>query len=160
MSANEGWWGFDLDGTLAKYDTWRGIEHIGEPIAPMVAILKQKLDEGHECRIFTARVFDGDGRDVANVVAVIEAWCLEHIGRVLPVTCTKDFDMEALFDDRCIQVVPNAGYLVQEQLAIARAELRRIAAVSLALRVELQAIETELRTTTATALQTVKEVSA
>ena len=25
----KGWYGFDLDGTLAKYDGWKGIDHIG-----------------------------------------------------------------------------------------------------------------------------------
>ena len=27
----EGWYGFDLDGTLAEYDKWEGISHIGKP---------------------------------------------------------------------------------------------------------------------------------
>ena len=27
-----GWIGVDLDGTLARYDGWRGIDHIGEPM--------------------------------------------------------------------------------------------------------------------------------
>ena len=30
----KGWYGFDLDGTLAKYDGWKGIDHIGEPVKP------------------------------------------------------------------------------------------------------------------------------
>lgn len=30
------WLGVDLDGTLAVYDKWRGIEHIGAPIPAMV----------------------------------------------------------------------------------------------------------------------------
>jgi hypothetical protein len=29
-----GWIGVDLDGTLAHYDGWKGIDHIGEPIKP------------------------------------------------------------------------------------------------------------------------------
>jgi hypothetical protein len=32
--------GVDLDGTLAKYGEWRGVEHIGEPIPPMVDRVK------------------------------------------------------------------------------------------------------------------------
>ena len=29
----EGWYAFDLDGTLATYDTWKGIDHIGESLS-------------------------------------------------------------------------------------------------------------------------------
>ena len=39
----QGWVGVDLDGTLATYDEWRGIEHVGEPIAPMVERVKRWL---------------------------------------------------------------------------------------------------------------------
>lgn len=52
----EGWYGFDLDGTLAKYDEWKGIGHIGEPIAPMVELMKKMHDEGKVVKIMTARV--------------------------------------------------------------------------------------------------------
>lgn len=31
-----GWIGVDLDGTLAKYDQWRGVQHIGDPVPLMV----------------------------------------------------------------------------------------------------------------------------
>lgn len=30
-----GWIGVDLDGTLAEYTGWKGVEHIGEPITPI-----------------------------------------------------------------------------------------------------------------------------
>lgn len=52
----KGWYGFDLDGTLAKYDGWRGIDHIGEPIEPMVDLIKKMHDEGKVVKILTARV--------------------------------------------------------------------------------------------------------
>ena len=50
------WTGFDLDGTLAKYDAWKGYQHIGEPIAPMVALLKKLHAGGKRVKILTARV--------------------------------------------------------------------------------------------------------
>ena len=31
----------DLDGTLAKYDGWKGLEHIGEPIDGSVEFTQQ-----------------------------------------------------------------------------------------------------------------------
>ena len=52
----KGWYGFDLDGTLAKYDGWKGIDHIGEPVKPMVELIKRMHDEGKVVKIMTARV--------------------------------------------------------------------------------------------------------
>ena len=52
----EGWYGFDLDGTLAVYDKWKGIDHIGNPVEPMVNLVKKMHDEGKKVKIFTARV--------------------------------------------------------------------------------------------------------
>jgi len=53
---SNGWIGVDLDGTLAYYDEWRGLYHIGEPIPAMVDRVKRWLAEGRDVRIFTARV--------------------------------------------------------------------------------------------------------
>lgn len=52
----EGWIGFDLDGTLAKYDGWQGLDHIGEPIEAMVRLAKKFHAEGKRIKILTARV--------------------------------------------------------------------------------------------------------
>ena len=52
----KGWYGFDLDGTLAKYDKWEGIDHIGEPVKPMVDLIRKMHDEGKVVKILTARV--------------------------------------------------------------------------------------------------------
>ena len=52
----KGWYGFDLDGTLAKYDKWEGIDHIGEPVKPMVDLIRKMHAEGRVVKILTARV--------------------------------------------------------------------------------------------------------
>ena len=52
----KGWYGFDLDGTLAKYDGWKGIDHIGEPVKPMVDLIKKMHEDGKVVKILTARV--------------------------------------------------------------------------------------------------------
>ena len=52
----KGWYGFDLDGTLAKYDKWEGIDHIGEPVKHMVDLIKKMHAEGKVVKILTARV--------------------------------------------------------------------------------------------------------
>jgi hypothetical protein len=101
-----GWIGVDLDGTLAHYGAWVGPAHIGEPIAPMVERVKVWLSQGYEVRVFTARVAnEADG----VIAGVIQDWCEKHIGRRLEVTCQKDYGMIELWDDRCVQVIPNTG---------------------------------------------------
>lgn len=116
-----GWIAVDLDGTLAYYNGWIGPDHIGAPIPPMVERVKRWIAEGRDVRIFTARVDGGTValsmgveagehfRDVERVRATIEAWCLEHIGAVLPVTNVKDYGMVELWDDRAIRVRINTG---------------------------------------------------
>jgi hypothetical protein len=104
------WTGFDLDGTMAEYDEWRGIEHIGAPIMPMVNLAKELLAKGEEVKIMTARVAGEDG-DAAR--GFIEAWSLVHIGQIVPVTNEKDQGMIKLYDDKAVQVVENTGEIVE-----------------------------------------------
>lgn len=110
-----GWIGVDLDGTLAFYDEWRGPAHIGAPIPAMVDRVKAWLAEGKDVRIFTARV-SGPSDLSEHTVRFIDAWCLEHLGQTLPVTCEKDYGMVKLYDDRCVQIVPNTGESLGEHL--------------------------------------------
>jgi len=129
-----GWIGVDFDGTLANYGTWAGPGNFGEPIAPMVDRVKRWLADGHEVRIFTARVsplnrcFDPDDSpppirdsgsivtdresDAAQAVVGIRQWCRQHIGQVLPITNVKDYSMHELWDDRAVQVRMNTGEVV------------------------------------------------
>jgi len=109
-----GWIGVDLDGTLARYDGWRGEDHIGEPLAPMVDHVRKLLLEGNEVRIFTARA-SSHGRTIerrAQNINLIQNWCMEHIGVCLPVTSDKDFGMIMLYDDRATQVEFNTGRIL------------------------------------------------
>lgn len=110
-----GWIGIDLDGTLAYHEKWVGPEDIGEPIEPMVARAKRWLKEGYDVRIFTARASDPN----PVVIPAIERWCLEHIGQILPITCTKDYHCIEMWDDRGIHVMPNTG---QRGAAVSRVD--------------------------------------
>jgi len=115
------WIGVDLDGTMAVHDVWRGIAHIGAPIPAMVARVKAWLAAGVDVRVFTARVDGGriglamgdpGSAELADVDAVrrhIEAWCLEHVGQVLPITNVKDYGMRQVWAARAGQVEPNTG---------------------------------------------------
>jgi hypothetical protein len=40
---------------------------------------------------------------------ILRDWLLQHIGKNLDVTCTKDYGMIELWDDRAVRVVPNTG---------------------------------------------------
>lgn len=109
---HKGWIGVDLDGTLAHYDGWVSPTHIGEPIPLMLDRVKQWLAEGQVVKIFTARVFPGgriDPEEFTQVCIAIQQWCKWHIGQVLPITCTKDYGMVELWDDRAVQIIPNTG---------------------------------------------------
>ncbi len=115
-----GWIGVDLDGTLAEYHGWPADGSIGKPIPAMVERVKQWLCEGKQVRIFTARIWAPDtDKDrwtgVQEQQKQIEAWCLSVFGCVLPVTCTKDFGMIELWDDRCVQVEINTGRRIGER---------------------------------------------
>lgn len=107
---SQGWIGVDLDGTLARYDDWQGVEHIGDPIFPMVFRVQRWLLEGRDVRIFTARVSrEGEAQAAQRA---IELWCNRYIGRMLPVTCVKDYAMIELWDDRAVQVEANTGRVI------------------------------------------------
>jgi hypothetical protein len=103
----KGWIGVDLDGTLAKYDGWQGEDHIGNPIPLMTAKVRQWLKLHEDVRILTARAGNGE-----HSIAVVRAWCKRHLGRELPVTDRKDFQMRELWDDRAVRVQTNTGRLM------------------------------------------------
>lgn len=120
----KGWIAVDLDGTLAEYHGWQGPDHIGLPIPAMVARIKRWLAQGKDVRIFTARVDGGrtdyalavgtpeqleEFQNIERVCRCIEAWCLEHIGQVLPVTNSKDYGLMEIWDDCAVQVEKNTG---------------------------------------------------
>lgn len=103
----DAWIGVDLDGTLAEYNGWQGIEHIGAPIPAMVERVKGWLGEGRTVKVFTARY--AEPGFTGTVRMAIHRWTMEHIGTSLDTTCTKDFGMVELWDDRAVAVEPNTG---------------------------------------------------
>jgi len=123
MSNSNGWVGIDLDGTLAKYDKWRGPEHIGEPIAPMVEYVKSLIANGIEVKIVTARAATSrilEDEDLYNtVITKIRQWCYKHLGKRLDVTAEKDFGMVFLVDDRVVAVEKNTGEFLTSPPSIA-----------------------------------------
>lgn len=100
----------DLDGTLAHYDGWKGITHIGRPIESVVAAMKEAKEDGAEIWIFTARVSsEGDGHHAAHYIL---DW-LKMIDFVADgITATKHKFFTEFWDDRAIQVIRNTGEFV------------------------------------------------
>lgn len=106
--AIEEWIGIDLDGTLAFYDEWRGIEHIGKPILEMVEFVKDLVSQKKNIKIFTARASN------VKTIPFIHKWLKENDLPKFEVTNVKDFGMIMLYDDRCTQVVTNSGVIVKK----------------------------------------------
>lgn len=121
-AVGRGWIGVDLDGTLAYYDGWKGPTVIGAPIPKMVDRVVEWMQTGPEVRIMTARVTPGKD-DEGACRAAIEEWLKKHVYSRLPasfvdapvpfpylkLTNEKDTMMLELWDDRCVQVIPNTG---------------------------------------------------
>lgn len=105
------WIGVDLDGTLAHYDHGTQQVHIGDPVQLMLNRVNQWLEDGYRVKIMTARVSrDPDYSEFER--NRIWKWC-EKIGLPkLEVTCTKDYHMLELYDDRAVTVEANTGKLL------------------------------------------------
>lgn len=118
LNSKDGWYGFDLDGTLAVA-LRGGLHSIGEPIPRMVNLLKTYLEQGFEVKIVTGRAAppflnpDGTVSTETQMIKEVEDWCEKNIGVRLPVTCSKDFKMIILYDDRARQVKFNTGEIIE-----------------------------------------------
>jgi hypothetical protein len=98
------WIGVDLDGTLCETETWQGFEHIGKPVPLMLKRVKIWLEMGYKVKIVTARAAESE-----QAIPPIKAWLRKQGLPDLEVTNGKDMDMIELWDDRCVQVIPNTG---------------------------------------------------
>lgn len=131
----QGWIAVDLDGTLATYDGWKGIKHIGEPIPKMVEKIKEHIKDGFDVRIYTARVCQGqDGLSVEQIIKIIQKWGIRHIGHCLAVTNVKDFGMITCYDDRATQVFCNIGITAEDKIKSLEAENAKFKAENKGLR--------------------------
>ena len=100
------WTGVDLDGTLACDNLSAGMDRIGEPVPAMLALVKKMLNNGIRVKIFTARAGDPEQ------IPIIKKWLKANNLPDLEITNTKDYQMQRLYDDRCIQVERNTGRLI------------------------------------------------
>lgn len=114
QAEENGWYGFDLDGTAAEWHGWSPT--IGPPVPRIIAIMKELLAQGKQVKIFTARVAPRVQSEEMRLhqVKLVQDWCLEHVGVVLPVTNEKDFYMVRFYDDRATEVLENVGIPLRE----------------------------------------------
>ena len=115
IPAGTPWIGVDLDGTLAKYDRWRGFDHVGEPVPVMLARVKFWLEKGYTVKIFTARASVPE-----KGIPPVKKWLADNGLPELEITNQKDFSMIELWDDRAIQVVSDTGRPFLSQSAVGR----------------------------------------
>jgi hypothetical protein len=125
-----GWIGVDFDGTLSEYNGWVAGDHCGPPIPAMLARVKAWLAEGKDVRIFTARIYHDNSpkrlQDAELARTAIVEWCKLYVGKEIPITNVKDYGMIELWDDRCVQVRPNTGVSLEEEIAKGVSLLRKL----------------------------------
>lgn len=107
----------DLDGTIATYDGWKGVEHIGDP-RPGAGEFLATLREQFRVVIYTTRTNpapgladDGrDGRTAADLVAIVTAWLHRHALPFDAVYAGPGKPLaEVYIDDRAVPVPANPG---------------------------------------------------
>lgn len=107
----KGWIAVDFDGTLS---VWQSNDTVGPPVLVMVQRVKAWIAKGYEVRIFTIRVSFKDEKKNECNTKMIEEFCLKYIGKVLAVTCRKDYNCIQIWDDKAIRVIKNTGYSEDE----------------------------------------------
>lgn len=100
----------DLDRTLARYDVWKGADHIGEPIPQAINAVKRLIRSGAKVKIFTARAH------AENRIAVIRKWLEEQGLFELEITCVKLPSALEIWDDIAVQFEPNMGVKTVDML--------------------------------------------
>jgi len=104
--------GVDVDGVLAKYDGWKGVDHFGDPIDGAVEFTK-RLGEYFDVVIFTTRCNEEMNKpEKANLLRNrVVAWLNRHgfhydevyIGQGKPIVA-------ALIDDRAVSCRPQDAF--------------------------------------------------
>ena len=109
-----GWIGVDLDGTLAVWgvEGTPGNGFIGPPVPLMLVRVNQWLAAGRRVKIYTARA------NYPYQIPLIKVWLEKHGIGGLEITCSKDWDMDVLYDDRAVQVEENTGRLIGDPRCI------------------------------------------
>ncbi len=104
----------DLDGTLAKFQSWRGIGHVGKPIPDMMERVRRWRSEGIKVKIFTARA------QYEDYLPPIRKWLKKQKLEDMEITNELDPYVLEIWDDRAIQVISNTGQIYRHPSVTAR----------------------------------------
>lgn len=104
----------DLDGTLAVYDGWQGVAHIGDPVPFMVERVKKWIEDGVDVEIFTARVSSNSNEEANEAEHYIQKWLKANGLPNLEVTAIKKKKFKEFWDDRAVHIIPNTGKTIGE----------------------------------------------
>lgn len=116
----------DLDGTLAHYTGWKSPEHIGEPIAPMLAKVKAWIADGKTVKLFTARA------NTPECIPHIRGWLDKHgLEAVKEITAAKDFTTSEIYDDRAYGVQLNVGITREAMMAYHLSRVAKVLGISI-----------------------------
>ena len=90
----------DFDGTIAKYDGYKGWSDVGEPMPEALQFLRTVAKIGYPLAIFSARARDPKGKQA------IEQWVKKHkLDDIIElVTHEKLPDFILIVDDRAIRI--------------------------------------------------------
>lgn len=106
----------DLDGVLAKYDGWQGVDHIGDPL-PDAVRLTQELSKFADVVIFTTRCNPEVNKPehTSLLVSRVRRWLDKHGFEYADIYCGIGKPIaSAYIDDRAIQYRPQDGHLVED----------------------------------------------
>lgn len=94
----------DLDATLAEYDGWQGVEHIGDPIPGSQAFVAA-VSEFADVVIFTTRM-NADvnaSHSISDLGQLIQDWLTEHGFSAVGIWCGQGKPLAAAYvDDRAV----------------------------------------------------------
>jgi len=94
----------DLDGVLAEYDGWKGIDHIGDPIPGARVFLKSLHAIPAKVRIHTTRT---SGSKSDESLPIVEAWLNKHDMQYDSVSCGGGKPIAAAYvDDKAVVCKP------------------------------------------------------
>jgi hypothetical protein len=120
----------DLDGVLAKYDKWKGVDHFGKPIDGALEFM-QKLAKISEITIFTSRcaqdVLEGSRITPGQLRIKVIEWLEKHGFPYTDVYIGQGKPRAAAFiDDRAVHCNPQHDKTAfEEALARTKALVRK-----------------------------------
>lgn len=106
----------DFDGTLSKESKPHDPTKTGPPIKPMVNLVRSWIKEGAKVVIFTSRMCTAvhSDKELRRTRLLIEAWCVKHLGKRLPVTAEKHPAFE-YWDNKAHRVESNTGRVLAKR---------------------------------------------